>query len=57
MEVEYEWLICNSSKVLEERVNQRIGIGFKPIGGVAVIRDSREENGVGFYQAMIKEIK
>ena len=44
-----------SHKVLEERVNQRIGIGFEPIGGVAVVYDSREDNCLSFYQAMIKK--
>ena len=37
---------------LAERINQRIGLGFELIGGVAVVRDAREEQGLRFYQAM-----
>jgi len=44
-----------SSEVLVERINQRIGIGFEPIGGVAVVCDSREEKCLCFYQSMIKK--
>jgi len=38
---------------LAERVNQRIWLGFEPIGGVAVAYDLREENCLSFYQAMM----
>lgn len=51
--MEYQILEADSTYDLEKDVNKYIAMGWKPIGGVSVIRGLTEDN---FIQAMIRDL-